>query len=316
MNPTNLRRYLAHIKKVGDYRIDEKALEQDLMLSTFLSEIRNDSPIDELVFKGGTLLTKNHLGYHRISEDLDFTHAQSTRIRTLPRAAREREIKRLIVDLLDEIETISERCGLEFTADRTDERYVRVRNSRAVYVLMLHYISALDNRQGSIRLEINFVEDLIYEPEEHDVLNIIDHVDADTEYLASIGYDLKRARLRCYPVEEIIIEKLRALLTREEAKERDIFDLFLINQTHAIPDDPSPVHRKVDAALLTNPRTLANLRSACRRLERDGLVPARDVKDLALIRFDQDAYERFEAQLTSKLRDICASYERQREGTL
>ena len=209
MNPTNLKRYLTHVKRAGGYLIDDRALEKDLMLSTFLSEMT--TPVmQELIFKGGTLLTKNYLGYHRISEDLDFTHVQSTSIRTLPRSQRERTIKTLLIPLLEEIETISKRCGLEFTPDRTDERYVRLRNSRAVYVLTLHYTSALDNQRSSIKLEINFVEDLIFPAEEHDILTIVDHIDADTEYLASIGYALERIRLPCYTIESGSVYKTAA----------------------------------------------------------------------------------------------------------
>ena len=306
MKPTNLRRYLAHIKETGHYPIDERALEKDLMLSTFLSEMHG---ANELIFKGGTLLTKQHLGYHRISEDLDFTHTQSTFIRTLPRTQRERTIRELIKPLLDTIKATSARSGLEFSTDRTDERYVRVRNSRAIYELTLHYTSALDNRPSSIKLEINFVEDMIYPTETHDIPTIIDHTEADTEYLASIGYEPLRPTLVCYSIDEIIAEKLRALLTREEPKERDLFDLFLVNQRYAIRYDPHAVHRKIDAAHLTNPQTLTNLKESYARLKRNELVVMRDIDDLTLIPFDRTSYERFETDLIRTLHQICAAYE-------
>ena len=48
-------------------------VEKDYYLTVILNNIE---PLltDKIVFKGGTLLNKVHLNYHRLSEDLDFTY--------------------------------------------------------------------------------------------------------------------------------------------------------------------------------------------------------------------------------------------------
>ena len=59
---------------------------------------------DKLVFKGGTLLTKNFLKYHRISEDLDFTHIDCNYIRSLPNKSQvEKQIKDRVLSIIDEV---------------------------------------------------------------------------------------------------------------------------------------------------------------------------------------------------------------------
>ena len=48
-------------------------VEKDYYLTIILNNIEKLLS-DKIVFKGGTLLNKVHLNYHRLSEDLDFTY--------------------------------------------------------------------------------------------------------------------------------------------------------------------------------------------------------------------------------------------------
>ena len=48
-------------------------VEKDYYLTVILNNIETYLS-DKIVFKGGTLLNKAHLNYHRLSEDLDFTY--------------------------------------------------------------------------------------------------------------------------------------------------------------------------------------------------------------------------------------------------
>ena len=48
-------------------------VEKDYYLTVILNNIQTLFT-DKIVFKGGTLLNKAYLNYHRLSEDLDFTY--------------------------------------------------------------------------------------------------------------------------------------------------------------------------------------------------------------------------------------------------
>src|SRR3989344_8877591 len=48
-------------------------VEKDYYLTIILNNIE-ELLSNKIVFKGGTLLNKAHLNYHRLSEDLDFTY--------------------------------------------------------------------------------------------------------------------------------------------------------------------------------------------------------------------------------------------------
>ncbi len=90
------------IKGFASYDLYEK----DLVLSNFLSNWNKlETPnLNNLIFKGGTLLTKNYLEYHRISEDLDFIHKDSNEIRVIQNKSRqETQIKNRILPIIEEI---------------------------------------------------------------------------------------------------------------------------------------------------------------------------------------------------------------------
>lgn len=105
----HLKNYLSKLKNNNNLNISDYFLEKDYILSLFLSNWSkiNSPNLDNLFFKGGTLLTKNYLKYHRISEDLDFTHKDSNYIGNIrSKNRRENEIKKRIILILKEINEI------------------------------------------------------------------------------------------------------------------------------------------------------------------------------------------------------------------
>ena len=75
VSPDLIRRFIAQIKERHP-QLNELMIEKDFYLTLLLNEMSKSidedkkSPFQKLVFKGGTLLTRTHLEYHRISEDL------------------------------------------------------------------------------------------------------------------------------------------------------------------------------------------------------------------------------------------------------
>jgi hypothetical protein len=242
-----------------------------------------------LIFKGGTLLTKSYLSYHRISEDIDFTHSDCNRIRKIRTSnARERAIKALVVPIIEEIKMICDDCGLDFSTDRTNNNYIRAINSRALYMLTLRYQSMLDGTDGMIKLEISFVEDLLYPPVVLTIRNIID------------GQKDNLATLPCYALQEIVAEKCRALLTRKEMKERDIFDLFLMRKKDLFTLPPPHISRKLRAAALVNPEC-EEIIAQNRKLLQSFAAGSENIDLLVLKRYDRRKYLLFRKELFSSL---------------
>jgi predicted nucleotidyltransferase component of viral defense system len=87
MKSNEFRKYISYVKEHRGTHIPDYYIEKDYVLSLFLStwhslkKTESTASLDALIFKGGTLLIRNFLGYPRISEDLDFTHQDSHALR-------------------------------------------------------------------------------------------------------------------------------------------------------------------------------------------------------------------------------------------
>jgi predicted nucleotidyltransferase component of viral defense system len=87
-----LKKYTSEVKKNLNVGISDEIVEKDLLITLILVELEKFGLGEDLIFKGGTLLSRNYLKYHRFSEDLDFVYKNSSSIRKLTRNARERKV--------------------------------------------------------------------------------------------------------------------------------------------------------------------------------------------------------------------------------
>lgn len=314
MKSNEFRKYLAYVKERRGTHIPDYYIEKDYVLSRFLSawqslkDTGSVPSLDALVFKGGTLLIRNYLQYPRISEDLDFTHQGSNALRRIEKSnKRETEIKKRVIPLLDEIKRVCEKAEFDFEVERTNPRYVLVRNSRAVYVLHFYYHSLLTREEIPVKIEVNFLEDIIYPYTESRINTIVEN---DT-YLRSIGYNLKYVTIKTYPFDEIVLEKYRAILTRESFTERDLLDLYLISEQgiNVLGVPGNLVKRKLDCGVLIAPGLLQNLKRNCTILQSHGFLESEDdVRRLTLVTIDTSRYLHFKNLFFEKLKAICATY--------
>ena len=217
MNNKNFKLYIDRLRAVSEVPISEDLLEKDYILSLFLSNwSKIDTPnLDKLVFKGGTLLTKNYLNYHRISEDLDFVHEDSNELRLISTIGRqETQIKHRVLPIIAELKELAGLSALEFETDRSNSRFIIQRNSRRLYVFNLYYMSSITRKEDKIKFEISFVEDLINEPVKNEIKNMVDFKIKDIGLLKHLtNYSLERPVLQIYVIEEVILEKLRQVIT-------------------------------------------------------------------------------------------------------
>jgi len=311
MKKSDFKKYIAYVKEQRHSSIDDYYIEKDYFLSLFLStwkklkEAEKIPHLDALIFKGGTLLTRNFLQYSRISEDLDFTHEDSNNLRTIDNEnKRENEIKKRVIPIVKEIKLICDAIQFDFETTRTNPRYIVVRNSRAVYVFNMYYTSSITGEKIPIKIEINFLEHITSKCVETKINNIVDR----DLFLKSIGYDLDNITIKTYPLKEIILEKYRAVLTRNVLKERDILDLYLIHKRGAdvFKADNKSILTKIESGVLIAPDLKKNLDKNCRLVHDDKFTESDDdISRFTLVKIDDETYEKFKVRLYDKLKKIC-----------
>ncbi|MEZ5070724.1 MAG: nucleotidyl transferase AbiEii/AbiGii toxin family protein [Bacteroidales bacterium] len=188
-------------KKARKVGVRDQQIEKDYILSWILQGIANQAELSKcLVFKGGTALKKIYFSDYRFSEDLDFT--------LLEREISNEQILKGFSQVYDYIlgeaniplglNTINtfEDGGLNF---------------------YINYVGPLGGigMNKSIKVDISRNEEMQFDP---------------IPSLVNLGYsDQKQHPLLCYSLEEILIEKLRSIMQRMQA--RDLFDIwFLLEQ--------------------------------------------------------------------------------------
>jgi len=311
MKKSNFRKYIAYVKEQNQTTIEDFFIEKDYFLSLFLSTwqtLKKEgkvSHLNALIFKGGTLLARNYLSYPRISEDLDFTHEDSNILRTLrSKGRRETEIRKRVIPIIDDIKGICDVAHFDFKMDRTNTKYIKVRNSRAVYIFTLYYNSLITGEEIPIKVEVNFLEQMLHEPSEVRINTIVDY----DVFLRSIGYDLINTTMKTYTLDEIILEKYRAVLTRDALKERDILDLYLIYKRGAdiFKADNQLIFKKIQSGILISPDLKKNLEKNCQLLSVDSFGDSDDdISRFTLVKLEEGNYEQFKGPLYNKLQEIC-----------
>jgi predicted nucleotidyltransferase component of viral defense system len=155
------------------------------------------------VFKGGTCLKKCYLETYRFSEDLDFT--------LTPDASRDvGEITRMVREVCEQV---SQESGIEFHRDMVEFRAAP--NPRGGVTLRgkVGYRGPLQQPTlPKIQFDLTTDEIIALPP----ILRPIYHPYSDRP--------ARTAKIRCYPLEEILAEKTRAMC--ERGMPRDLYDII------------------------------------------------------------------------------------------
>ena len=294
--PINLSRYIAEVKRNLDLTASDEIIEKDLLLTLILAEFEKKG-LKDLIFKGGTLLSRNYLKYHRFSEDLDFIHGNSLEWRELNRNKREKKIKQFIDIFVLKLREVSDTLGLEFSTDRSNIRFCTILHGRAVYIFRIYYS---ENR--FIKIEINFVERMIHPPVDTSVKAITDFFDSK-ELMFTLGLRIENFKVLSYPLKEIILEKYRAILTRKELKDRDLFDLFLIKDSLKV--EPNQIVEKIRDSFLIKKELSKIIADKYALLERDEFFKSKErIEDLAIVRYNPAEFEAFKEKIKLVLLEV------------
>src|SRR3989338_9779699 len=255
----------------------------------------------ELIFKGGTLLSRNYLKYHRFSEDLDFVHKDSSNIRELPRSTRERKIKKFIDFFTPELKKVTDSLGLEFSTDRSNIKFCKILHGRTVYTFKIYY----SNIQF-IKIEINFIEKMVDRTQKVSVGTITDFFDSK-RLMSDLNLSYSNFQVQSYSLKEITLEKYRATLTRNKLQERDLFDLFLIKDTLKV--DINEIIEKIKNSSLIK-RDLTKLIGEKLELLQNGKFFESDekIETLAIVSYDLKEFEEFKERIKPILIEICKNF--------
>jgi len=212
-------------------------IEKDFHLHRILRAFSDDEHLREnLVFKGGTCLIKAYMGYFRFSEDLDFTWRDQDMWPGMTKSRVNRKCSGLITDIGEILQRISDSLGLEFKADKDDDRYIQIGSGGRMVTFFIWYTSEVTGMKSMLKVQVNFVESVEHPVNTMDLKSLITGIDLDeeTEYLfaSSVNEYREEISFPCYGAQEIYTEKCRAALTRIAYKLRDIIDIVYIERRY------------------------------------------------------------------------------------
>ena len=191
-------------QKAREAGVRDQQIEKDYILSWILQGMAQHNQLKEcLVFKGGTVLKKAFFEDYRLSEDLDFTLTD------------EHISKEKIFEWFDEAYAyIKEKANIPCEIIDNNEHEDGGIN------FYISYTGPLGG-QGSnkkVKVDISRSEQLVFEP--------------DVRPLFTPYSDLESARLPCYSLEEILVEKMRSVMQRMAA--RDFYDIWYLTEVAEI----------------------------------------------------------------------------------
>ncbi len=189
-------------QKAREEGVRDQQIEKDYMLSWILQGVAQHEHLSKvIVFKGGTVLKKIYFEDYRFSEDLDFTLLDT-------------EIKneQMFEWFKETFEYVLEEANIRLAIIDNDEHKDGGIN------FYISYVGPLGGQGSNKKVKVNISrsEKLEFKPL--------------TKY-SILGYsDLKEHQLLCYPLEEVLVEKMRTVMQRMQA--RDFYDIWYLLEVH------------------------------------------------------------------------------------
>ena len=198
-----------------EQKVRTATIDKDWVLGHFIDAIYTISECrNNLIFKGGTCLKKCRFPDYRFSEDLDFTATNEHFVFDMKML---KKIVELVTDRTEMLLHIQSFDSLQFN------------NQKTAYSSKIKFWGAdhsknqqptVPNRwQTSIKIDIILYEKMIFAPE---IANIIhNYSDKLTENAQNIPI---------YSINEVLAEKIRALIQRSYTAPRDYFDIWYLSK--------------------------------------------------------------------------------------
>lgn len=194
-------------KKAREFGVRDQQIEKDYILSWILQGISQHEDLSKAIaFKGGTVLKKVYFEDYRFSEDLDFTLLDN-----------DISNKQTFKWFEDVFEYIKEEANIPLAIIDNHEHEDAGINFYISYVGPLGGLGA----NKKVKVDISRSENLVFEPVINDVF---------------IGYtDQQEHQIFCYSLEEVLVEKLRSVMQRMQA--RDFYDIWYLLEVNGLDVD-------------------------------------------------------------------------------
>ncbi len=177
-------------QKANAVGVRDQQIEKDYILSWILLGISKHEQLSKtIVFKGGTVLKKVYFEDYRFSEDLYFTLLNGK----IPN-------EQIFAWFKEVFEIIKDEANIPL--DIIDPESFRGEHEDGGISFHISYIGPLGGQGNNkkVKVDISRNEQLVFPPAMNDVF---------------IGYsDLEEHQLLCYPLEEVLVEKMRSVMQR------------------------------------------------------------------------------------------------------
>lgn len=208
------------LKALGaEWQLRLDIVEKDYCLGWMLAAIASDPELSQSwIFKGGTCLRKCYYETYRFSEDLDFSIVEGG----------PEEPADLIRIFGDVSEWLAQNVGIEIEVGK--DTFKRRQNRRGKPTTEGRVAFRGPNRprqMPKIKLDLTSDEALVEKPVQRQIF----HSYSDTP--------LPVDHVLCYPIEELLAEKIRAFA--ERCRPRDLYDVVNIYRHPDLVDRPAAV---------------------------------------------------------------------------
>lgn len=249
-------------------------VEKDILIHRILREISLSDIGNNYLFKGGSCLVKCYFGYYRFSVDLDFTWKNQKIWENLGKKRLRMALLKATTNFASLLESIAKDVSLDFRNDIRNKNYIEFGSGNRMVTFKLWKDSEL------IKIQVSFVEKILFDYKEVIARTLTDNVKISGEdkvYFEEFLKFYEPVKVLAYSKEEILCEKVRAILTRQTQKLRDFYDIFMLVK-HGIKTED------FREAIIEKVREVLRYKKYRRNLERN-------VKMLSMEDFASDPFE-------------------------
>jgi predicted nucleotidyltransferase component of viral defense system len=260
-----------------------RLIEKDYFCTVLLAYLSGTAG-DELVFKGGTCLTKVHSELYRLSEDL--AYAISVAVDT-PRTERSRHAMQVKTALSKLNKAVPELRVIET---------LKGANKSTQYLAVIGYNSMLSQQQETVKIEVSLREPLLAPVINGAAHTILRNPLTNRPMVMPIT-------LRCIDKAEALAEKFRAALSRRDVAIRDFYDIDHAVRKGGLNPEERRLIKKVRQKLAVpgnDPVEVSDDRLEALRNQVDSQLRS-VLRDLDFLEFDLDRAFKIVAEMAKAL---------------
>jgi len=293
----DLSEFVAFIAEKSGIR-KPSLIERDVLIHRILKEL-NSAFGDAYLFKGGSSLVKCYFGYYRFSVDLDFTWRRQEVWENLGKKSLRRKLVEQAERFGSALERIAHDMELDFRCDLKNRNYVEFRSGSRMVTFKLWKGSEL------IKIQVNFVEKLLFLPRNVVAKTLLagrEISDDEKAYFREFLEFYHPVKVSAYSLEEILCEKIRAILTRQAMKLRDIYDMFMIKKAGVKIELKEEILEKIRFAMRFKKYRIA-LKASMETLNLESILEDPAEMEMFVIKPEEKFYS-FVGELESFLKEI------------